>query len=42
MPTAPLAAGFWTVGLFCIPKKCEGGPKGDAKGDAKEVRLGLT
>ena len=36
--------GFWTVGLLCIPKKCEGGTKGDAKvakGDAKEVRRGM-
>ena len=40
--------GFSTVGLLCIPKKCEGGAKGGAKGDAKGgckggyVRLGLT
>ena len=29
--------GIWTVGLLRIPKKCEGGAKGDAKEVAKEV-----
>ena len=32
-----LGARFWTLGLLRIPKKCEGGAKGDAKEVAKEV-----